>query len=258
MYLFATVLLSINGCEGILRLDVEGDGNFVSIKRNPVGLERITEVELQDYFTLEVYQSDLRELYVDSDANLNFYVVTEVVSGRLIISRKSNFELSSRNPIKLRLYIDTLKNISVYNEGALFCDTLELNDFKIFNHGASSITTKCLTAHRFYYFSEGRTNAALNGCFGELSLRQLGSGALSVTGMANTLTAIQEGSGVVNAYGLNTPEAKVSLYGSGLVYCSPHELFNAKIIGKGRIYYTGNPQITSSVEGGGLLMKEGF
>jgi hypothetical protein len=252
------VVLLLSGCEGILKLDVVGDGNSISTKRNLAGIENIKAVELQDYFILEIYQSDTRELYVECDANLNGYIETEVEKERLIINRKNNFELSSRNPLKLQLYIDSLDAVYIYNEGVLLCDTLNFDHFEIINYGASSVISRFIAADRFTYFSEGRSKANLNGSFNDLKVRQIGSGETIISGNANTFTVIQEGAGKVEAYGLSVSAADVALYGSGLIFCKPDDLLHVKIVGNGRVYYMGNPQTTASVEGGGLLFKEGF
>jgi hypothetical protein len=252
------VALLLSGCEGILKFDVVGDGNSISIRRNLAGIENNKVLELQDDFMLEIYQSDTRELYVECDANLNGYIETEVEYERLIINRRNNFELSSRNPLKLKLYIDTLDVVYVYNEGALLCDTLNFDQFEIVNYGASSIISRFITANRLTYFSEGRSKANINGFFKDLKVRQLGSGESVISGTANILTVIQEGSGEVDAYGLTVHEADVALYGSGIIFCKPDDLLHVKIVGNGRVFYKGNPQTTSSVEGGGSLINEGF
>lgn len=246
----ATIFLF--GCEGILKLDLVGDGNTIVQKRY---INSIKELELVDDFFLEIYQSNSRELFVECDSNLISYIETVVEKEKLIIRRKSNFSLSPRKLVKLRLYIDNLTVISAF-DGTVLCDTLNFDQIEINNYGASSVSSRLLTTSIFDYYSEGGSSAVFKGSFNDVRIRQVGSGETKISGTSQTLTIIQEGSGKVDAYCMNVSDAAVSLYGSGIICCRPITNLTVRIRGKGRVYYNGNPNVSSSIEGGGMLIKE--
>ncbi len=245
-----------SGCEGILKLDLVGDGNIITKKREIKNISLVKEVELAESFYLEIYQSDSREVFVEADLNLMPYIETIVEKEKLIIRRKSNFNLSPRKIVKIRLYINDLRAVSVSEGGSVLCDTLDFSVFEINNYESSSVSSRCITSEQFSYYSEGGASASIHGCFNKLDLRQVGSGELVVSGDAQSLSILQEGSGKVESYDLNVAGAAISLYGSGLIFCSATDQLNVRIIGKGRVYYIGSPNLTFSIEGGGLLLKE--
>ncbi len=265
-WLLALIICSIfcitNSCEGILKLDLVGDGNkiiqnrFVSNVKEKELLNSVKEVELIENFILNIVQSVTRELYVEADSNLMAYIETIIEKERLIIKRKDNYNLSPRRPINLVLAVEDLKAILVSDGGRVNCDTLNFETFNIKSYNSSTVTARCLNSNQLNYFSEGGANAKIHGCFNQINIRQIGSGESVLSGSSSTLSVSQEGSGKVDALELNSGNANIILYGSGLVFCAVKDKLNVKIKGKGRVYYIGNPSLTSSVEGGGILLKD--
>lgn len=239
-------------CEGILKLELTGDGNIIVQKRY---INSINEVELTEDFLLEIIQSDTRKLKVEADSNLMSYIETIVEKEKLIIQRKSNFALSPRKQVKITLMVEGLEKV-VATSGIIVCDTLNFNNFEINSFGSANVTSRCITSSNFYYYTEGGTSALLNGCFGTFKIRQLGSAESTLSGSAENLQIVQEGSGKVEAYKLQVPDVSISLFGSGLVFCNATEQLKVVIKGKGRVYFVGNPSVISNIEGGGALIQE--
>lgn len=254
LFISLLLLLLLAGCEDILKLVVTGDGN---IKRQKREITSIEEVELTENFILEIFQSDELELYVDADENLLSYIETEIEDDKLIIQRKANYTLSPRKQIKLKLYVDSLKSLSVSEGGSLIIDTFISDKLEINSYSSSYISSRCLKADEFIFYSDGSNSSSIKGCFNSVSVLQLGSGESVFSGVTDNLVLIQKGSGKLDSYDLETSKASVSLYGSGLVYCNSKDKLDVKISGIGRVYYIGNPDLTSTIVGDGMLVKYG-
>ncbi len=247
--IFAVFLWS---CEGILKLELTGDGNIIVQNRY---INSINEVELTEDFLLEIIQSDTRKLKVEADSNLMSYIETIVEKEKLIIQRKSNFALSPRKQVKITLMVESLEKV-VATSGIIVCDTLNFKNFEINSFGSADVTSRCIISSYFYYYTEGGTSGLLNGCFGTFKIRQVGSAESTLSGSAENLQIIQEGSGKVEAYKLKVPDVSISLFGSGLVFCKATEQLKVDIKGKGRVYFVGSPLVISTIEGGGALIQD--
>lgn len=82
-----------------------------------------------------------------------------------------------------------------------------------------------------------------------------GSGDVSISGEANTVSVSVAGSGDVDAAGVNAGRAEVSIAGSGDVKVGRVEQLEVSIAGSGDAYYMGTPSIDKSVVGSGNVRK---
>lgn len=254
-FLMFSLVIIFSGCEGILRLDLTGDGNIITKK---VVIGSVSEVELNEPFFLEIYQSATNELYLEADSNLMSYIETLEIGEKLTIGRRSNYSLSPRKPIKIRLYTNDINSITVSEGGVVLCDTLIVDNLDINVYGTSRISCGCITVDVLDYYAEGGTLANINGCTNSVNIQQIGSAEAVLSGETKKLSVIQEGSGKVESYNLNASNVDVRLFGSGLIFCKAINNLNVTIDGKGRVYYIGNPGLTTQISGGGLLVKDDF
>jgi hypothetical protein len=252
--LFLLVLsVFLTSCEGILNLDLIGDGSRIVQKRS--GLI-FNEVELASSFILEIYQSERNELFVEADANLLPYIQTTLNRDRLEIRRKDNFNLISRKPIRIKMYTTGFRHLEISDGGTVIIDSMSLDQFSIRSFGVSRLIADKLHIDDLICLSEGGAFTKLTGSFNRFELRQIGSGETIVEGFVDEASLVQEGSGSLDAYNFEIRKATVSLFGSGLIYCNVLDHLNAFIKGRGRVYYIGMPFLESSIEGGGQLIRE--
>jgi hypothetical protein len=81
-----------------------------------------------------------------------------------------------------------------------------------------------------------------------------GTGVLSVSGKADTLTATLGGSGDVQLQDLVAHDARVLVAGSGRLLVQATSALDAKVSGVGAIVYTGNPtSVTQRITGTGSI-----
>src|SRR5690554_7772674 len=99
-------------CEGILNIEVVGDGKSVEPQ------ERVhpsfTSIEFYDDFTLQVRQGENQQVQVQADANLLSYIHTEVVRGTLLIRRLPNYTLIPREPVVITVTTSRLDLLEVF------------------------------------------------------------------------------------------------------------------------------------------------
>jgi hypothetical protein len=244
-------------CEGILNLEIVGDGNFVSIKRN---FASFSEIDFYDAFELEIRQSDhegFQEVTVQADANLLRYITTEVNDDRLTIQRMPNYDLFPRKPIRVIVYTDDIALIDVYGNGILFMDSLEVGKLVLNVYSRATVKMNGLEVVDFSVLSNSGGTIQLNGQFDQLQIRQAGSGKAHIEGSALKAEVIQEGSGIIDARTFFTDNISVSLFGSGLIYYNSGTYSSVSIDGNGRVYYSGYKPESITIKGEGRLYEYG-
>ena len=255
--IISAAIISIQiSCEDILKLDIIGDGNIIVDSVRWQTNNSIETVELTDNFRLEIYQSEKSALYVEADSNLMTNIKTTFNRSTLTISRLSNYNLQPSKKIIVRLYINNLYNIyniNVSNRGSVLCDTLDFVRMSVDVSGKSSFSSNNLVVNEMIIKAENGATIDLKGDFPKLELTQFGSGETALSGNAENLTLIQEGSGKVEALDLKAANAYITLTGSGLIYCYVTDLLNVDIKGSGRVYYKGAPTLAQSINGGGYV-----
>jgi hypothetical protein len=153
-------------------------------------------------------------LSLSADDNLLPYIITEVRGGKLVIEFKSNI-MSER--ISDLTYNVTVKNLT----------SLELN-------GAVAVDGKNIEAS-------------------QLTVRVSGAGATKLAGKVEQLDVTLSGAGAHNSENMDVKRANVTNNGAGAAIVRVSDLLNATINGIGAIEYIGNPQVTKSVSGIGVV-----
>src|SRR5690554_182873 len=105
-------------CEGILNIEVVGDGKSVEPQ------ERMhpcfTSIEFYDDFTLQVRHGENQQLQVQADANLLSYIHTEVVRGTLLIRRLHNYTLTPSAQVVITVATSRLDLLQVFEDGRVY------------------------------------------------------------------------------------------------------------------------------------------
>ena len=82
-----------------------------------------------------------------------------------------------------------------------------------------------------------------------------GSGGLTLSGVCCFAAITVRSSGGFYGSGLEIKETEVITLGAGHTYVWVTDRLNVKIQGSGNVYYKGNPQIISNIQGSGKLIK---
>jgi hypothetical protein len=246
-------LILLVSCEGILNLEVIGDGNLVSpVRRN---LNAFSEIEFYDAFELEIHHSTRQEVSIQADSNLLRYITTEVIDDRLIIQRLPNYDLFPKKPIRILIYSPDIREIDVYGSGSVTADSLKADRLELNIYSRARVSMKSLEVNSLSVLSNSGGSLFVDGWYDKLFFRQAGSGHAELKGGARDAQIIQEGSGVVEARSLFTDSVFVRLFGSGLIYFRSGEYSSVSIEGKGRVYFSGSDPQQTSIEGGGSLFQ---
>lgn len=80
----------------------------------------------------------------------------------------------------------------------------------------------------------------------ELTGNVSGSGNLYLQGKAQKAEYNQAGSGTIHAEKCAAQEVKAKCIGSGKVYCQAEQTLDSEIRQGGKVFYKGNPRVTSS------------
>ena len=245
-----TVFLSIS-CEEILKLNITGDGNIITDTLRWRNNYTIRDIQLADDFILEIYQSEKPALHIEADSNLLSYIKTDFLRNTLTIRRQSDHFLKPSKNITIRLFINNLSVIDVWNKGTVVCDTLTATTLHVNTYRKSNFSCKYAEVENLFFRAEGSTKVDINGNFIYLDYSQIGSGESFLNGNVETLKLLQEGSGKIEAFDLEANVAFISLIHSGLIYCYVSNFLTVDLKGTGRVYYKGNPETEISIEGSG-------
>lgn len=73
-----------------------------------------------------------------------------------------------------------------------------------------------------------------------------GKGTIIASGKCNNLSIKNVGTGLIQADEIAAKNVKCNLVGTGTIGCSPIKTLSIKGLGSGKVYYTGNPQISKN------------
>ena len=94
------------------------------------------------------------------------------------------------------------------------------------------------------------------GYYNTLDIDMRGKGKMVLTGGIHTLNILAGGSGTVDAQGMPAIDVIVTGKSNGIVKVAPMSTLNVNVRGTTRIYYTGNPAVTSTLSGGAQLIRQ--
>jgi hypothetical protein len=189
----------------------KGSGN-IAIEQRDLG--RFHAVDSSGVFVVEIMLGREHRVEVEADDNLLPYIETDVRRGVLHLS--TDGKLRSANPLRVRIFTDTLDGVSCSGASEMSVVGLEADEFRVDGSGAARITIR------------GHSR----------SLRVESSGAARID--ASELDALD-----VTADASGASEVTVNLKGT----------LNAEASGASRVVYKGSPvEIFRRASGGGRVV----
>ncbi|MGZ5247144.1 MAG: GIN domain-containing protein [Flavitalea sp.] len=76
------------------------------------------------------------------------------------------------------------------------------------------------------------------------------------SGSSDNFEAVITGAGKLNAFGFSVKQSTIIIEGSASASISVTEKLHAKITGSGKVYYKGNPLVTTNITGTGIVEKQ--
>ncbi len=174
------------------------------------------KVELRSIGNLSIRQTGSESLSVEAEEDVLPKIRTEVVNDRLIIGPEPNTSIQTTEPINYVLTVKDLHALKVSGSGGI---------------SAQDIGTD------------------------KLSTTISGSGAVEISGSADSQEVGISGSGAYRAEYLQSKEAKVDVSGSGSAIVNASDALDAKVSGSGLVEYIGDPTVKKEVSGSGRVSK---
>jgi hypothetical protein len=165
---------------------------------------------------LYVDRTGAESISITTDDNLAQYIVTQVRGGKLVIEFKQGVSVDRVNDLTFRV-------------SAKDFNSLEIN-------GGAEADVKSLDTD-------------------QLTLVVNGAGAVKAAGRATQLTVTMSGTGAYTGEDLASQRASITNNGLGMAVVRVSDELNAEINGAGSIEYIGNPRVTKSVNGVGVVRQ---
>ncbi len=174
------------------------------------------EVELRGIGDLSIRQTGSESLSVEAEDDVLPKIRTEVVNDRLIISPDPNTSIQTTEPINYVLTVKDLHALKLSGSGGIDAEAIDTD---------------------------------------KLGVNISGSGAVDVSGRADSQEISVSGSGAYRAEDLQSKEAKIDVEGAGSAIVNASETLDAKVSGSGLVEYIGDPTVKKEVSGSGRVSK---
>ncbi len=212
----------------------EGNGNIQRFERTFSGAEKIL---LAGSGKVILGQSDNEGIIIEIDDNLEKFIRTDVVDGRLIIEPEESI-----CPSEYTVYVsmETIRGVQIQGSGDITsADPINCDEFEAEVDGSGNIGL----------------SLAIDG---ELEVEINGSGDIRLKGNAKEGEIGINGSGdVMMGELLVDGDCYVEINGTGDVMINNSGVLNVEINGSGDVIYSGNPtEINQEINGSGSLKKK--
>jgi len=217
--------------ESELELCEEPIGEVISINRE---ISDFTEVQIDRGGKLTILQGEKFDVEIKGQANILDYLSTMVVADRLRIN--SDKCIQSFEAIEIIVTMPTLKWLDVTGIANVTIDqTMDVEDIYLSILGTGNI------------------DAAFNA--NEIVTSISGTGSINLKGKCENLIVENIGTGATNAFELQANKADVKLLETGNAEVNVTNELNVEIKKKAKLYYKGNPTITTDLKGKGEVIN---
>jgi hypothetical protein len=251
--LFLALALLQQSCDTCER----GSGSITTENRT---LSNFTSIELKGSSNVEVRKSSDSDFKVEvyEYANLQSYIVTEVVNNELVI-RNQDGTCVKNSRAKITVYMpDPLYKTYLSGSGNIDINAefLDLNEVNL--SGSGNINANYPTnPSSFLAYLSGSGNIEIASCNSQnLDTQLRGSGNITVkAGATNNLISNLTGSGNIRLFSLAATAANCTLTGSGNIEVNASSTLSATLSGSGDIVYMGSPTLTQTRTGSGNIRR---
>ncbi len=216
---------------------INGNGNIITKNRNISGYD---QVKIKGGLDVSLVEGIEGEIIINGESNLIEYILTEVEGDILKIYVKKGFNLNPSRGAKLIITVPfrDLTQVTLSGSGDVFSsDIIKSTSFKTAVSGSGSINLAIESIDTWAQIS--------------------GSGDLILKGNTDNFNGSVSGSGDMEAFDLNSKNAKISIAGSGNAGLTVSSSLKSRISGSGNITYKGNPEINEKkISGSGTIRKK--
>lgn len=174
------------------------------------------EVELEGIGNLSIRQTGSESLTVEAEKDVLPKIRTEVVNNRLIVGPEPNTSIQTTEPINYVLTVEDLRALKLSGSGGISAQDIDTD---------------------------------------KLGINVSGSGAVEVSGRADSQEVDISGAGAYQAEDLESKEAKIDVSGSGSAIVNVSEALDTRVSGAGSVEYIGDPTVKKDVSGAGRVSE---
>ncbi|WP_282947012.1 head GIN domain-containing protein [Cellulomonas endometrii] len=223
----AGIVLGLTACAG---------GASGPVVERQVEIEDVRAVDLASSGDLTVRRGDTPSLTIRASEGTQERLVSEVRDGVLVLDSRSTFGFSRLGDIEYELVIGELEQLVISGSGDVAGSDVTGGQVRVLIEGSGSIELEGVDAD-------------------ELQAAIEGSGDIELTGDAASVDLGIEGSGEIDAEDLRADEADTSIEGSGDISVHAERRLAVAISGSGTVRYTGDPEVSSDVDGSGDVVQ---
>jgi hypothetical protein len=228
---------------GTVRLESREVAAFTGIENAGSGLVRFTT-------------GTVRQVTVETDANILPYIRTEVRGGTLVLSVEPG---ASINPTRLvfRITAPELRSIDIEGSGDFRLESpIAADRFDVSIAGSGDVLLESpIEADRLDVSIAGSGDVEGDVIAGEVSVEIRGSGSVSLAGTATSGRFEIYGSGDIEAGRLAIEDARAVIRGSGSVTLAASRSLDVDIAGSGDVRFHGDAKVTVRDAGSGDLVE---
>ncbi len=237
------MLLLLAGCADSISLivnipDTPGSTGSPEMVTQQRGIPDLDAVVLSGAGVLFITQGDQAELRIRSEQGVLDHLSTEVTGGELRIQFSEGFTLD--HPLVLDCFL-TVADLE-----------------KIHLRGLWKVDVSGLYGSRLSVRIDGLGEANLSSIdLPSLDVESSGPGRISASGRATSLSVVLNGVGSYTGGALLSQEANVSIRSTGSATVAVRNQLDAEISGAGPVYYYGDPAVTRTGNGSGVVQRIG-
>ncbi|MEI6264479.1 MAG: head GIN domain-containing protein [Sphingobacteriia bacterium] len=233
LYLVAFSTILLFSCRWTNK-KVEGNGKIVTQNRS---VQKAEKIELAGNFDVDITQGNETAISIETDENLQPYIVINESGDKLVLKEKNNYRLESDFPIKIHITTPKLSKISLSGSGSV----IGKNKFTGMDKLLLSLS------------GSGKMDLALNTPTLEVDIA--GVGSMVLAGETKNAEFKIAGSGECDAIQLKTENTKVKVAGVGTIKVFADVLLDVNVAGSGTIYYKGAATIKQKIAGSGSIKQ---
>jgi len=213
---------------------IHGDGNIITENRKVTKAEKIV---LKGNFDIVLVPGSVTSVSIETDENLQKYVLVSESNDELVFKTKSKFNLKSDHGIKITITTPRLIGVHLAGSGNVKGNGKFTggNELKIDIAG------------------QGDVDLTVNTPKIEVDIK--GSGNVNLQGETKSASFDIAGTGDCNAELLKSENASIKIAGNGNVKVYADVSLNIKIMGSGDVFYKGNAEVSQKIVGAGNVKK---
>jgi len=203
--------------------------------REKKDLDPFTSISISGNANLFIKTGTQEQLNIETDPQYISQVKAEVQDGRLSLEPNNDNEIPSSAPINYYLTVNHIDRIEIT--------------------GGSTVSSKdTLSGEQFLLEINGNGKADLKLKVNKLDTTIAGAAQIKLQGSVTEQFITVNGMCMFDGRKLNSKNATVVLNGSSTINLHATQVLDIKIAGNGKVQYSGHPQISQEIRGGGEII----